>query len=154
MIKLNQLTKLSAQKRKRIGRGSSSGTGTTAGRGTKGQKSRSGAKIPSRFQGGSLPLWQRLPKKDGIKSKKIKPKIVKINKIESCFENNQLINFNLLIEKKLISEKDLDKFGLKIIGRPQEQNKFQLEDNILFSKNLTNVFQEQDKVNLDINKKE
>ena len=48
--------------RKRLGRGSGSGNGKTAGRGHKGQKSRSGGSIPRWFEGGQMPLQQRLPK--------------------------------------------------------------------------------------------
>ena len=50
------------QNRKRVGRGIGSGTGKTAGRGHKGQKSRSGGSIPRWFEGGQMPLQQRLPK--------------------------------------------------------------------------------------------
>jgi len=48
--------------RKRIGRGPGSGTGKTGGRGIKGQKSRSGVAIKG-FEGGQMPLYQRLPKR-------------------------------------------------------------------------------------------
>jgi large subunit ribosomal protein L15 len=48
--------------RKRVGRGIGSGNGKTAGRGHKGQKSRSGGSIPRWFEGGQMPLQQRLPK--------------------------------------------------------------------------------------------
>ena len=50
-------------KKKRLGRGDSSGHGTTAGRGSKGQRSRSGAKIAASFEGGQMPLQRRLPKR-------------------------------------------------------------------------------------------
>jgi large subunit ribosomal protein L15 len=48
--------------KKRVGRGPGSGTGKTAGRGVKGQKSRSGVAIKA-FEGGQMPLYQRLPKR-------------------------------------------------------------------------------------------
>ena len=48
--------------RKRVGRGIGSGLGKTAGRGHKGQKSRSGGKVRPGFEGGQMPLQQRLPK--------------------------------------------------------------------------------------------
>jgi large subunit ribosomal protein L15 len=48
--------------RKRAGRGIGSGLGKTAGRGHKGQKSRSGGKVRPGFEGGQMPLQQRLPK--------------------------------------------------------------------------------------------
>ena len=49
-------------RKKRVGRGPGSGWGTTAARGYKGQKARSGGGVPARFEGGQMPLWQRLPK--------------------------------------------------------------------------------------------
>lgn len=48
--------------RRRVGRGTGSGTGKTCGRGHKGQKSRSGASQRVGFEGGQMPLHQRLPK--------------------------------------------------------------------------------------------
>lgn len=53
-------------KRKRVGRGNSSGHGTYSGRGCKGQKSRSGSKVRPGFEGGQLPLIKRLPQKRGF----------------------------------------------------------------------------------------
>ena len=50
------------RKRKRVGRGASSGWGKTAGRGQKGQKSRSGGSGKPWFEGGQLPLQMRVPK--------------------------------------------------------------------------------------------
>jgi len=51
------------KKRKRVGRGESSGWGKTAGRGTKGQKARSGGKVRAGFEGGQMPLARRIPKR-------------------------------------------------------------------------------------------
>jgi large subunit ribosomal protein L15 len=60
---LNTLTSTGTTKnRKRVGRGIGSGTGKTAGRGHKGQKSRSGGSIARGFEGGQMPLQQRIPK--------------------------------------------------------------------------------------------
>lgn len=63
-MKLNtiQPAKGSRKLRTRVGRGIGSGLGKTAGRGHKGQKSRSGGKIRIGFEGGQMPLKQRLPK--------------------------------------------------------------------------------------------
>ncbi|MDA8406922.1 MAG: 50S ribosomal protein L15 [Deltaproteobacteria bacterium] len=54
---------VTAGKRKRVGRGESSGLGKTCGKGHKGQKSRSGGKVARGFEGGQMPLQRRLPKK-------------------------------------------------------------------------------------------
>ncbi len=62
MSLFNKLEKTSSRSNKRLGRGYGSGKGGhTVGRGQKGQKSRVGSKIPLWFEGGSLPLTQRLP---------------------------------------------------------------------------------------------
>ena len=50
--------------RKRVGRGEGSGKGKTAGRGTKGQGARN--TIHPRFEGGQMPLLQRVPKLRGF----------------------------------------------------------------------------------------
>lgn len=47
---------------KRVGRGIGSGLGKTCGRGHKGLKSRSGGSVKPGFEGGQMPLQQRLPK--------------------------------------------------------------------------------------------
>ncbi len=52
--------------RKRVGRGNASGQGTYAGKGLKGQKARSGSGIRIGFEGGQLPLIQRMGRKRGF----------------------------------------------------------------------------------------
>jgi len=52
--------------KRRVGRGHGSGRGKTAGRGTKGQNSRSGGGVRIGFEGGQLPIQQRLPYKRGF----------------------------------------------------------------------------------------
>lgn len=54
------------QDRTRVGRGHGSGRGKTAGRGTKGQKARSHAGVGRGFEGGQLPIQQRMPYKRGF----------------------------------------------------------------------------------------
>ncbi len=56
----------SRKARKRIGRGDGSGHGSYSGKGCKGQKSRSGYRMRPGFEGGQLPLIQRLPRKRGF----------------------------------------------------------------------------------------
>jgi large subunit ribosomal protein L15 len=64
LFKLNELSDNpgATKPRKRVGRGPGSGTGKMGGRGIKGQKSRSGVAIKG-FEGGQMPLYQRLPKR-------------------------------------------------------------------------------------------
>ena len=54
----------STHRKKIVGRGIAGKGGKTAGRGTKGQKAR--RQIPAGFEGGQLPLMQRVPKLKGF----------------------------------------------------------------------------------------
>ncbi len=56
----------STRARRRVGRGTAGKGGKTAGRGTKGQGARD--TIPMGFEGGQLPLMQRIPKLRGFKN--------------------------------------------------------------------------------------
>ena len=87
--------------RKRVGRGIGSGNGKTAGRGHKGQKSRSGGSIPRWFEGGQMPLQQRLPK-FGFSSR--------VNNLSTDINLKMLdglkeVSLDILKEKKLINKK-------------------------------------------------
>ncbi len=65
-MKLHDLQppKGSTHRKKIVGRGIAGKGGKTAGRGTKGQKAR--RQIPAGFEGGQLPLLQRIPKLKGF----------------------------------------------------------------------------------------
>jgi large subunit ribosomal protein L15 len=65
-IKVHDLTPApgSNRSKKRVGRGIGGKGGKTAGRGTKGQKAR--GKVPTRFEGGQMPLYMRIPKLRGF----------------------------------------------------------------------------------------
>ena len=56
----------SNKRKTRVGRGTSGHGGKTAGRGTKGQQSRGRGKVNRGFEGGQMPLKQRVPKLKGF----------------------------------------------------------------------------------------
>lgn len=56
----------STKRAHRVGRGTGGKGGKTAGRGTKGQKSRGRGKVARGFEGGQMPLKQRVPKLKGF----------------------------------------------------------------------------------------
>jgi large subunit ribosomal protein L15 len=70
-VKLHELAPAAGSRttRKRIGRGHGAGQGKTSGRGQKGQGSRSSVGLPVGFEGGQMPLTQRLPKLRGFHNK-------------------------------------------------------------------------------------
>jgi large subunit ribosomal protein L15 len=56
----------SVKRAKRVGRGTGGKGGKTAGRGTKGQHARGRGKVARGFEGGQMPLKQRVPKLKGF----------------------------------------------------------------------------------------
>ncbi len=63
-MRLNTITSAPGHRHapKRVGRGIGSGLGKTAGRGHKGQRARKSGNVRPGFEGGQMPLQQRLPK--------------------------------------------------------------------------------------------
>lgn len=100
------------KKKKRIGRGDSSGHGTYATRGMKGQRSRSGGKGGLKLKGLKANI-QNLPKIGGFKSSNPKLAIVNLQDLETQFKDNDIITPGILLEKKLIRT---TKPGVKVLG--------------------------------------
>ena len=103
--------------KKRVGRGHGSGKGGhTSGRGQKGQKSR--RTIPWSFEGGALPLSQRLPfwrGKGRLNPLKPKPLPVNIGQLER-FADGTVVDLALLIKEGIIHKSGADVRGVKILG--------------------------------------
>jgi len=111
--------------RKRCGRGIGSGIGKTGGRGHKGQKSRSGGSVRPGFEGGQMPLKQRLPK-FGFTSRKslvraevrlhelnlIKGDVVDIHALKDA----GLINRNVISAKIMLSGEITRKITVRGLG--------------------------------------
>ena len=87
---------------KRVGRGIGSKKGKTAGRGTKGQLSRTGKKIRPGFEGGQLPLVNRLPKLRGFKSRRPKAVTISLNKLDK-FKEGTKVSADFLVKEGFIS---------------------------------------------------
>ena len=104
MLKLNNLQRTNKNKvSKRIGRGTGSGSGKTSGRGHKGQKARSGASIRPGFEGGQMPIQQRLPKFGFTARQKPYSTHIKLRDIEKLSEDH--ITLEVLKKNKIISNK-------------------------------------------------
>ncbi|MEM9551827.1 MAG: 50S ribosomal protein L15 [Pseudomonadota bacterium] len=91
-----------AQKRKRIGRGPGSGTGKTGGRGIKGQKSRSGVAING-YEGGQMPLYQRLPKRGFNKPNRKQYAVVNLGLIQKFIDAGKIDTSAAITEDALIA---------------------------------------------------
>ncbi len=101
----------SRKERDRIGRGTGSGRGKTSGRGQKGQNARSeGFRLG--FEGGQMPLSQRLPKLPGFKNpfKKVYA-VVNVSKLRR-FDDGAQVDAEALVEAGLARPR----LEIKVLG--------------------------------------
>ncbi|WP_297617130.1 50S ribosomal protein L15 [uncultured Roseicyclus sp.] len=106
------------KKAKRVARGPGSGKGKTAGRGIKGQKSRSGVAINA-YEGGQMPLYQRLPKRGFTKPNRKKFAVVNLGLIAKFVEAGKIdasvaITEDALVASGLVRRK-LD--GIRVLAK-------------------------------------
>ncbi|SPF77417.1 50S ribosomal protein L15 [Aliiroseovarius pelagivivens] len=103
--------------RKRVGRGPGSGTGKTGGRGIKGQKSRSGVAING-YEGGQMPLYQRLPKRGFNKPNRKKFAVINLGLIQKFIDEKKIdakdITEDTLVASGLVRRK-LD--GIRVLAK-------------------------------------
>jgi len=100
------------KKRKRVGRGRSSGHGKTAGRGTKGQRSRAGNKSARGFEGGQMPLQRRVPKRGFTNKFRHEYEVINVERL-NVFEKGTEVTPGLLAETGIVR---LNRDGVKILG--------------------------------------
>lgn len=98
---------------RRLGRGHGSGRGKTAGRGTKGQNSRSGGGVRPGFEGGQLPIQQRMPYKRGFKNIwRTQWETVNVSQLAEL-DVDGVITPDVLVEAGLVRS---TRFPVKILG--------------------------------------
>lgn len=119
-MKLNELRDNdgAAKKRTRVGRGPGSGKGKTGGRGIKGQKSRSGVALNA-YEGGQMPLYQRLPKRGFNKPNRKAFAIVNLGLIQKFIDDKKIdakaeITEDVLVASGLVRRK-LD--GIRVLAK-------------------------------------
>ncbi|MFV2054778.1 50S ribosomal protein L15 [Aliiroseovarius sp. YM-037] len=129
-MKLNELRDNpgATKSRKRVGRGPGSGMGKTAGRGIKGQKSRSGVAIKG-YEGGQMPLYQRLPKRGFNKPNRKKYAVVNLGILQKFIDAKKLdakkaITEDVLLDSGVVRRK-LD--GVRILAKGEITSKVTLE---------------------------
>jgi len=129
MVKLNELhdNPGATKPKKRVGRGPGSGMGKMGGRGIKGQKSRSGVAIGG-YEGGQMPLYQRLPKRGFSKPNRKKFAVVNLGLIQKFIDEKKLdgkaITEDSLVESGLIRRK-LD--GIRVLAKGEITAKVSIE---------------------------
>ncbi len=102
----------STKRPRRVGRGIGGKGGKTAGRGTKGQKARGRGKVARGFEGGQMPLKQRVPKLKGFNNPfRIEYQAVNLHTLEELTETE--ITPEVLFSHGLVSKGGF----IKILGR-------------------------------------
>jgi len=89
-------------RRKRVGRGIAAGQGKTCGYGTKGQGARSGRGGKLAFEGGQLPLVNRLPLKRGFRNiNRVEYSVVNVKDL-NMFDAGQVVDADMLVAAGLV----------------------------------------------------
>ncbi|GGM00880.1 50S ribosomal protein L15 [Pseudooceanicola nanhaiensis] len=129
-MKLNELRDNpgAAPKKKRVARGPGSGKGKMGGRGIKGQKSRSGVAIKG-YEGGQMPLYQRLPKRGFNKPNQKKYAVINLGIIAKYIESGKLDAGATITEDALVAagavRRKLD--GVRVLAKGDIATKVNLE---------------------------
>ena len=111
-----------SRKKKRIGRGDSSGSGSFSGRGMKGQNSRSGGGVRPGFEGGQIALIKRLPSLRGFNNIfKVQYSVVNIDSLNEIFPNGGEVDLDILVEKGAFKNTNRP---LKVLGRGEASAAF------------------------------
>ncbi|MCK4744993.1 50S ribosomal protein L15 [Candidatus Parcubacteria bacterium] len=124
------------KKKKRIGRGNSSGHGTYSTRGIKGQRSRSGGKGGLKRLGLRQVLFAT-PKKKGFKSAKPKNQVVNLSDLNKSFKDGENINPKILLKAKLINN---IKSPIKILGDGELKLKKLKFSNVKMSESVKKLY--------------
>jgi large subunit ribosomal protein L15 len=117
-MKYNELVISRNKSKNRVGRGISAGQGKTAGRGTKGQGARKSGNVRPGFEGGQMPLYMRVPKLRGFKSKRTPPEVVYTGQLDAIKKAS--VDTTTLYEAGLISSPHVN---AKLILKGEIKNK-------------------------------
>ncbi|MBN2446703.1 MAG: 50S ribosomal protein L15 [Phycisphaerae bacterium] len=106
---LNEITAAAGRhkRRKRVGRGESSGKGKTCGRGNKGCQSRAGGGVRRLTEGGQMPIFRRLPKR-GFSNFNFRTEFETVNvcELERRFDDGAMVDCDTLKKLRLVQGAD------------------------------------------------
>jgi large subunit ribosomal protein L15 len=104
--------------KRRVGRGIGGKGGKTAGAGTKGQQSRGRGKVARGFEGGQMPLKQRVPKLKGFNNPfRVEYSPVNLDQLEATGEST--VDPGVLVAKGLVRKGDF----VKVLARGEITSK-------------------------------
>lgn len=104
--------------KRRVGRGIGGKGGKTAGAGTKGQQSRGRGKVARGFEGGQMPLKQRVPKLKGFNNPfRVEYSPVNLDQLDACGEAT--VDPDVLVAKGLVRKGDF----VKVLARGEITSK-------------------------------
>ncbi|RMF85735.1 MAG: 50S ribosomal protein L15 [Planctomycetota bacterium] len=115
------------KRRRRVGRGESSGTGKTSGRGHKGCLARSGGGARPMHEGGQMPIFRRMPKR-GFSNVQFERRFATVNlcDLERAFDAGATVNRESLLAKRLVQDPDAP---IKLLGKGALAKKLTVEAN-------------------------
>jgi large subunit ribosomal protein L15 len=129
-MKLNELAPKEGSTKNaiRVGRGIGSGKGKTSAKGQKGQKARSGVAIKA-FEGGQMPLYQRLPKRGFNSYKPNRYAVVNLGKLQTAIDAKKLDAKGTVDEAALVKagviRRGLD--GVRLLAKGELKTKLDLK---------------------------
>ncbi len=114
--------------RKRVGRGIGGKGGKTAGRGIKGQTSRSGVALNG-YEGGQMPLYQRLPKRGFNKPNRKEYAVVNLGLIQKFIDAGRIDVALPITEEVLVASGVLrrSRDGIRVLAKGEITTKVQIE---------------------------
>ncbi len=124
---LNNITAAAGahHRRKRVGRGESSGHGRQSGRGNKGTQARAGGGARPLHEGGQMPLFRRVPKR-GFSNFNFATvyAVVNVGDLEECFDAGETVTRDALRERGLVRGGTRP---LKVLGKGTLNKKLTVE---------------------------
>lgn len=113
------------RRRRRVGRGRSSGSGKTCGKGHKGYKARSGPGPRSMHEGGQMPIFRRMPKR-GFNNYNFRDEfeVVSLAQLDRAFGEGDTVNLEALRKLRLIQG---DPARVKVLGTGKLSKKLTIE---------------------------
>ena len=101
----------SKHRRKRVGRGESSGIGKTSGRGQKGQRAR--GSVPAWLEGGQMPIQRRIPKFGGFTNRnRVEYAVVNVARLAEVFDAGAVVTPEELVAHGLVRKRT----PIKVLG--------------------------------------